>query len=200
VSRDKRTDQKMEHSIMNFRALHPDWRPNPIDQAIEDDDVSAYVNRINDPHRSLNAYRMGAIQHQRRTSAPSQPYLGFAATSQLGAQSTSRMDQSRGFFQSGTEHRGSLRRPHPLFSPRANGVEESDLLQDMDEQRRLEEEEQDEEQEERERFTSELGDSFLSPSQAVKQGAAEGEGKDQGVFGLLNHLYQEAGTGKGIGL
>lgn len=184
----------MEHSIMNFRALHPDWRPNPINQAMGDDDVSAYVNEINDPHRSLNAYRMGAIPHQRRTSAPSQPYLGFAATSQLGGQSTSRIDQSRGFFQS--EHRGSLRRPHPLFSPPANG-EESDLLQEMDERGALED---DEEEEERERFTSELGDSFLSPSEAVRQGEVEGEGKDQGVFGLLNHLYQEAGTGKGVGL
>jgi hypothetical protein len=186
----------MEHSIMNFRALHPDWRPNPIDQAMGEDDVSAYINRINDPHRSLNAYRMGAL-HQRRTSVPSQPYLGFAATSQLGGQSTSRIDQSRGFLQS--EFCGSLRRPHALFSPHANG-EDSDLLQEMDDRDRLDGEEQDDEHEERERFMSELGDSFLSPSQAVRQGEAEGEGKDQGVFGLLNHLYQETGTGKGIGL
>jgi hypothetical protein len=107
------------------------------------------------------------------------------------------MDQSRGVFQSGPEHRGSLRRPHP-FSLRTNG-EESDLLQEMDERERLAE---DEEQEERERFESELGDSFLSPNQAVRQGEGQGqgEGQDQGVFGLLNHMYQEAGTGKGIGL
>jgi hypothetical protein len=92
-----------------------------------------------------------------------------------------------------------LRRPHALFSPGANG-QDSDLLQEMDDRDRLDREEQDDKHEERERFMSELGDSFLSPSQAVRQGDAEGEGKDQGVFGLLNHLYQETGTGKGIGL
>jgi hypothetical protein len=59
---------------------------------------------------------------------------------------------------------------------------------------------EDEDEEERERFTSELGDSFLSPSEAVRQEEVEGEGREQGVFGLLNHLYQEAGTGKGVGL
>ena len=189
LNRDERTDQKMEQSIMNFRALHPDWMPNTI----EDDDASAYVNRVNDPLRSANAFRMGAIPHQRRTTTPSRPYLGFAANSHFGQQSnSSRMDQSRaGFF---PDHRGSiLRRPHPLFSPRANGIEESDLLREMDEQAPMPEE-----GEEPERFESELGDSFLSPSQAVPEREGDGDKGEQGVFGLLNHLYQETGTGKAI--
>lgn len=191
ANRDGRTDHKMEQSIMNFRALHPDWMPH----AIEDDDASAYVNRVNDPLRSANALRMGVIPTPRRTTPPTQPYLGFAATSQFGGQS-SRIDQSRRFFPPNNEHRGSLRRPHPLFSQRAIGVEESDLLREMDER-----EDEEEEEEGQEGFTSEFGDSFLSPSQAVGEREESAAEKDeQGVFGLLNHLYRETGTGKGIGL
>ena len=186
LNRDVRTDHKMEQSIMNFRAMHPDWMPH----AIEDDDASAYVNRVNDPLRSANAYRMGAIPHQRRIT-PSQPYLGFAANSPFGQQS-GRMDQSRAGLS--LDHRGScLRRPHPLFNSRANGVEESDLLRELDERAPTLEE-----CEEPERFESELGDSFLSPNQAVREREGDRDKGEQGVFGLLNHLYQEAGTGKGI--
>jgi hypothetical protein len=67
---------------------------------------------------------------------------------------------------------------------------ESELLREMDENAA----------EEDQRFDSELGDSFMTPSQAVEEQEEENEGGNQGVLGLLNHLYQEAGTGKGIGM
>lgn len=51
------------------------------------------------------------------------------------------------------------------------------------------------------RLESELGASFLSPSQAVDEVENhEAQEGNQGVLGLLNHLYQETGTGKGIGI
>jgi len=52
------------------------------------------------------------------------------------------------------------------------------------------------------RYDSELGDSFITPSQAVHQNEEDEEVDKghQGVLGLLNHLYQETGTGKGIGM
>jgi hypothetical protein len=51
-----------------------------------------------------------------------------------------------------------------------------------------------------ERFDSELGDSFMTPSRAVDEPQEKDEGGNRGVLGLLNHLYQESGTGKGIGM
>lgn len=186
LNRDERTNQKMEQSIMNFRTIHPDWMPGDID----DDDSSAYVNRVNDPLRSVNAYRMGVTNARR----PSQPFLGFAASSHVGQ--SSRADQSRAF----TGHRDArspprsppTRRNQPLLSPEARStgqqISDSDLLREMD-QRSPEE-----------RFDSELGDSFMTPSQAVEDAGEDTDGGNQGVLGLLNHLYQEAGTGKGIGM
>jgi hypothetical protein len=52
------------------------------------------------------------------------------------------------------------------------------------------------------RYDSELGDSFITPSQAVHRNEDDDEVDkgNQGVLGLLNHLYQETGTGKGIGM
>jgi hypothetical protein len=67
------------------------------------------------------------------------------------------------------------------------------LLQEMDER------EMDERTSEPDRFDSELGDSFMTPSQAVEESHEEPDEESGGVFGLLNHLYQETGTGKGIG-
>jgi len=40
----------------------------------------------------------------------------------------------------------------------------------------------------------------MTPSQAVEDAGEDTDGGNQGVLGLLNHLYQEAGTGKGIGM
>lgn len=171
---------------MNFRTIHPDWMPGDID----DDDSSAYVNRVNDPLRSVNAYRMGVTSARRA----SQPFLGFAATSHVGQ--SSRADQSRAF--SGQRDGRSpprspaARRDQPMLSPgaRSTGPQAADLdlLREMDE--RLPEE----------TFDSELGDSFMTPSQAVEDAGEDPEGGSHGVLGLLNHLYQEAGTGKGIGV
>jgi len=186
LNRDKRTNQKMEQSIMNFRAIHPDWMPADID----DDDSSAYVNRVNDPLRSVNAYRMGVTNARR----PSQPFLGFAANTHVGQ--SSRVDQSRAF----TTQRDSRSPPHgpairsnqPMLNPGARSpgpqMADSDLLREMDDQ--LPDR----------KFDSELGDSFMTPSQAVEDAGEDSEGGNQGVLGLLNHLYQEAGTGKGIGM
>jgi hypothetical protein len=50
------------------------------------------------------------------------------------------------------------------------------------------------------RFDSELDGSFMTPSQAVEEGREETNSGNHGVLGLLNHLYQETGTGKGIGM
>jgi hypothetical protein len=168
----------MEQSILNFRAIHPDWMPRDI----EDDDSSAYVNRVNDPLRSVNAYRMGVTNAQR----PGQPYLGFAASSHMGQ--GSRVDQSRASFvpRYGSPERPSVRHPQAMFSPGAgsNGAEmaDSDLLRERDERSS------------EQRFESELGDSFMTPSQAVEEGKEETETGNQGVLGLLNHLYEETGT------
>jgi hypothetical protein len=63
---------------------------------------------------------------------------------------------------------------------------DSELLREMDERP--------------ERFDSELGDSFMTPSQAVEEAQEETDYGNRGVLGLLNHLYQESGTGKGIGM
>ena len=161
--------------MMHFRTIHPDWMPADVD----DDDASAYVNRVNDPLRSVNAYRMGVTNARR----PSQPFLGFAASSSMGQ--GSRVGQSRPF----PDHpdvtlteRNSARR-----TQRAQ-VADSDLLKEMDE--RVSEQQ----------FDSELGDSFITPSRAVDSAEEEIERGNQGVLGLLNHLYQETGTGKGIGM
>ena len=173
----------MEQSILNFRAIHPDWIPGDI----EDDDSSAYVNRVNDPLRSVNAYRMGVTN-----ARPSQPYLGFAASSHTGQ--GSRVDQRRASYgprDGSPSDRLSPRRPQAGFNPgaRFNGVQmaNSDLLREMDERPP------------EPIFESELGDSFMTPSQAVEE-EEETEKGNQGVLGLLNHLYQETGTGKGIGM
>lgn len=175
----------MEQSILNFRAIHPDWMPGDI----EDDDSSAYVNRVNDPLRSVNAYRMGVTNARR----PIQPYLGFAASSHMGQ--GSRVDQSRASFAprgGSPPERPSGRRPQALLSTgvRSNvaQMEDSDLLREMDEVSS------------EQRFESELGDSFMTPSRAVEEVEEETDKGNQGVLGLLNHLYQETGTGKGVGM
>jgi hypothetical protein len=174
----------MEQSILNFRTIHPDWMPGDI----EDDDSSAYVNRVNDPLRSVNAYRMGVTNARRP-----QPYLGFAASSHMGQ--GSRVDQSRASYvprDVSPPERHSVRHPQAMFSPGAKSdgaqMADSDLLREMDERSP------------EQRFESELGDSFITPSQAVEEREEEIEKENQGVLGLLNHLYQETGTGKGIGM
>jgi len=186
-NRDERTNQKMEQSILNFRTIHPDWMPADI----EDDDSSAYVNRVNDPLRSVNAYRSGVTNARR----PSQPYLGFAASSQMAH--GSRVDQSRTFGgprDGSPPERHSVRHPQVMLSTHAGlsrppvSISDSDLLREMDERSS------------EQRYDSELGDSFMTPSQAVQEGHNEPEKENQGVFGLLNHLYQETGTGKSIGM
>jgi hypothetical protein len=180
-NRDERTNQKMEQSIMNFRTIHPDWMPGDIG----DDDSSAYVNRVNDPHRSVNAYRMGVTNARKH----SQPFLGFAASSPVGQ--SNRVDQSRA-FSAQRDDRSPPRRNQPLLNLEARSagqqMADSDFLRERDERS------QDQ------RLESELGDSFMTPSQAVEDAGEETHGGNQGVLGLLNHLYQEAGTGKGIGL
>jgi hypothetical protein len=168
----------MEQSILNFRAIHPDWMPG------DDDDSSAYVNRVNDPLRSANAYRMGVTNARR----PGQPFLGFAAGSHLGQ--ASRVDQNRSFNgpRDGSPPERQSRRVLSPSSPNTRAqIADSDLLREMDERSA-------------ERFDSELGDSFMTPSQAVDEGTEETDQGNQGVLGLLNHLYQETGTGKGIGM
>jgi hypothetical protein len=174
----------MEQSILNFRSTNPDWMPADID----DDDSSAYVNRVNDPLRSVNAYRMGVTNARR----PSQPFLGFAANSQVGP--SSRVEQGRSFFPGdrSPHERPSGRRLQPVFSPSAGSagaqMADSDLLREMDARSS------------NQRFDSDLGDSFMTPSQAAEEGLEETDKGKQGVLGLLNHLYQETGTGKGIGI
>jgi len=176
----------MEQSILNFRTIHPDWMPGDI----EDDDSSAYVNRVNDPLRSVNAYRSG-VTNPRRAS---QPFLGFAASSQMGH--GSRAEQSSraltGARDSSPPERLSSRRHQAMPTPRAASsrapIADSDLLREMDERSP------------EQRFDSELGESFMTPSQAVEEGQEEPVKENQGVFGLLNQLYQETGTGKGIGM
>jgi hypothetical protein len=84
-----------------------------------------------------------------------------------------------------------MRRPFSTLSPEArstrNQLEDSDLLREMDERS--------------EQSThSELGDSFMTPSRAVDEEEDDVDKANQGVLGLLNHLYQETGTGKGIGM
>jgi hypothetical protein len=170
----------MEQSILNFRAIHPDWIP-------DDDDSSGFVSRVNDPLRSVNAYRMG-VPNARR---PSQPFLGFAASSHVGQ--GSRVDQSRVFsgLRDGPppERQSSRRAQVPSPGNRRTQVADSDLLREMDE-RPL-----------GQGFDSELDDSFMTPSQAVDETTEDAEKiNNQGVLGLLNHLYQETGTGRGIGM
>jgi hypothetical protein len=175
----------MEQSIMNFRTIHPDWMPGSID----DEDSSAYVNRVNDPLRSVNAYRMGVTNARR----PTQPLLGFAASSQMGQRS--RLDQNRIFAnppdRSYAEHlspRHAQSGLNPSTKTVGGPIADSDFLREMDE-RPL-----------GQGFDSELGDSFMTPSQADEETQDEIEQMQQGVLGLLNHLYQETGTGKGIGM
>jgi len=155
-----------------------------VPNTIDDDDLSGYVNRVNDPLRSVNAYRMGVTTARR----PSQPFLGFAASSQLAQ--GSRLEQSRGFDGSPELH--STRRLQKVLSPggrstRAQAVD-SNLLSEL------------EERSPEGRYESELGDSFTTPSQAVEGVQEDTESGNHGVFGLLNHLYQETGTEKGIGM
>jgi hypothetical protein len=175
----------MEQSILNFRRIHPDWMPGNID----DDDSSAYVNQVSDPLRSANAYRMG-VTNQRR---PSQPFLGFAAGSQMGQ--SERRDRNHAPVSPRDEslpfESQSMRRPFATLSPGGRSARaqlaDSDLLREMEEGSE-------------QKFESELGDSFMTPSQAVNESEEDEDKGHQGVLGLLNHLYQETGTGKGIGM
>lgn len=181
----------MEQSILNFRAIHPDWMPGDID----DDDSSAFVNRVNDPLRSANAFRSGATNVTR----PSQPYLGFAASSQVshgGRGEQSRVEHSRADLLHHSPSDRHSRRMQSAFSQSHRAripMVNSELLQEMDER------EMDDGTSEPDRFNSELGDSFMTPSQAVEESHEEPDEESGGVLGLLNHLYQETGTGKGIG-
>lgn len=173
----------MEQSILNFRTIHPDWVPN----AIDDDDLSNYVNRVNDPLRSVNAYRMGVTNARR----PSQPFLGFAASSQLAQ--GSRVEQSGAFtgLRDSSVQFQSTKRPQLVISPGGR----SNRGQAAESHLGLELEERSPEG----RYDSELGDEFITPSQALEDAQEETEGGNHGVFGLLNHFY-ETGTGKGIGM
>ena len=184
--------------MMNFRTIHPDWMPG----GIEDDDSSAYVNQVNDPLRSVNAFRMG-VTSPRSPRRPSQPFLGFAATSQIG-QSERRdhhhhtrinlMDNTRRDNNSPSPQlQQSTMHNQAGFSPASRSMRQmadSELMRELEEG-------------EGHTYESELGDSFITPSQAVHHNEDDDEEMDkgnQGVLGLLNHLYQETGTGKGIGM
>jgi hypothetical protein len=167
---------------MNFRRIHPDWMPGNID----DDDSSAYVNQVSDPLRSANAFRMGVTNRR-----PSQPFLGFAAGTQMGQSERRERNHLSPRDDPAPFESQSMRRPFSTLSPEArstrNQLEDSDLLREMDERS--------------EQSThSELGDSFMTPSRAVDEEEDELDKANQGVLGLLNHLYQETGTGKGIGM
>jgi len=185
---DEPTNQKLEQSILNFRTIHPDWMPGEI----VDEDNSAYVNQVNDPLRSVNAYRMGAT-HSRRHS---QPFLGFAASSQNGQLPSALRRTVAG--RQGEQSIDVTPSKHVFSGMHLNTrtarpqVDESELLTEMEprspEQRSPEQ-----------RFESELGDSFMTPSQTAEETEHE-QGGNQGVLGLLNQLYQESGTGKGIGI
>lgn len=170
---------------MNFRAIHPEWMPGSID----DEDSSAYVNRVNDPLRSVNAYRMGVTSPRRA----SQPFLGFAASSQLSQRS--RIGHNRMFTNPPDRSYAERLPPRQVQTGLNTGnktfggsIADSDLLREMDERPS------------EQGFDSELGDSFMTPSQAVEESEEDPEQAHQGVLGLLNHLYQETGTGKGIGI
>jgi hypothetical protein len=180
--------------MLNFRAIHPDWMPG----GIEDDDSSAYVNQVNDPLRSVNAFRMG-VTSPRSPRRPSQPFLGFAATSQIGQ--TERRDHNRINLMDNTDrrdtspslHQHSILHSQSGFSPGSRSTRQmadSELMREL------------EEGDDGQRYDSELGDSFITPSQAVRHNEDDDEVDkgNQGVLGLLNHLYQETGTGKGIGM
>lgn len=172
--------------MLNFRTIHPDWMPGDI----EDDDSSAYVNQVNDPLRSANAFRMG-VTSPRSPRGPSQPFLGFAATSQIGQ--SERRDHNRVNLMDNTRRESSPPLQNATkFGPgrSTRQVTDSELMRELEEG-------------DGHRYDSELGDSFITPSQAVHQnedGDEEGDKGNQGVLGLLNHLYQETGTGKGIGM
>jgi hypothetical protein len=179
--------------MLNFRAIHPDWMPG----GIEDDDSSAYVNQVNDPLRSVNAFRMG-VTSPRSPRRPSQPFLGFAATSQIG-QSERRDHSSRINLMDNTRRdtSPSQHQQNPLHSQAGFGPGDRSMRQMADSELMRDLEEGD-----GQRYDSELGDSFITPSQAVHQNEEDEEVDKghQGVLGLLNHLYQETGTGKGIGM
>src|SRR5579859_305572 len=145
----------MEQSMLNFRAIHPDWMPG----GIEDDDSSAYVNQVNDPLRSVNAFRMG-VTSPRSPRRPSQPFLGFAATSQFG-QSERRdhsnrvnlMDNTRR-DSSPSQHQQNTMHNQSGFNPTSRSMRE---MADSELMRELEEEDG-------RQYESELGDSFITPS------------------------------------
>jgi autophagy-related protein 9 len=169
--RDERMTQKLEQSILNFRNIHPDWMPGDLD-----DDNSAYINHVNDPLRSVNAYRMGATNTRRHS-----PFLGFAANSHVAQASASRPPRTD----------TTTRRTTSGTTPktRQGRFGQSEYMSEM------------ESRSPELKLESELGDSFLSPSQAVGEVENhETQEGNQGVLGLLNQLYQETGTGKGIGI
>jgi len=163
---------------MSFRAVHPDWTPGEI----EDEDSSAFVNRVNDPLRPSNAYRMGAL-HQR----PGQPFLGFAASSNLGQ--ASRPDAARNYQgPPPLEHRKSNSGNSPGARSVRPQVAEGELLEDVGEGTSDQ------------KVGSPLVNSFLTPSQAIEEEHEQEVTGNHGVLGMLGNLYQEAGTGKGIGM
>lgn len=172
--------------MLNFKTIHPDWMPGEI----EDDDSSAYVNQVNDPLRSANAFRMG-VTSPRSPRRTSQPFLGFAATSQIGQ--SERRDYNRVNLMDNTRLDSSpVQQNATKFGPGGSTrqMTDSELMRELEEG-------------DGHRYDSELGDSFITPSQAVHQneeGDEEGDKRNQGVLGLLNHLYQETGTGKSIGM
>jgi hypothetical protein len=182
---DEKTTEKMEQSILNFRSTHPDWMPSNVN----DDDTSAYINRVNDPLRSVNAFRMG-VTHRR----PSHPFLGFAASSQFSQTSraehsgtmpvhANRLDFMRS--QTSTDNLrhmnirspGGLQATPPVLTRQRYEEEQEETLDD-----------------------SEGENSFISPSQALEEELEENNPRDDGVLGLLQDMYRGTGTGKGIGL
>ena len=172
----------MEQSILHFRSTHPDWMPSNVD----DDDASAYVNRVNDPLRSVNAFRMGVPNRR-----PSQPFLGFAANSHLSQ--TSRLEHSRlSSVPQGVSHDLNPIRHVNVRSPRSQ-ITNPDLLREADE-------DEDEDEPEQKFHDSDLDHSFVTPSQALDEEREQSPMANNGVLGLLNDMYKDTGTGKGIGM
>jgi hypothetical protein len=182
--RHDQTNRKMEQSILSFRTIHPEWMPGYMD----DDDPSAYVNRVSDPLRSANAFRMGAT-NTRRTS---HRFGDFASNSPIGPIPGSNDTRPGPEYNKGAPAFENQDRAAPARGTHAGvtgrRTASPDLLTEMED--RLPDH----------NYESELGDSFMSPSRAVEMDGDDVHKDSEGVLGLLNHLYQETGTGKGIGM
>jgi len=119
------------------------------------------------------------------TNRPPPPSLGFPSTSHIVRGGADLSGAMRG--RKNVSGKDAQESPYTIPSPR-NQVADPNVPSEL------------EERVAGQNYGSELGDSFMTPSQAVDAGMDDGHGANEGVFGLLNHLYQETGTGKGIGI